>query len=69
MSKLTEDVKERRYNKTEYALEDGSGGMAVELIPASSPTATERTKVVTLDDLKASQASFKTNQIAEEESP
>jgi hypothetical protein len=68
MSNLTEDVKERRYNKIEYALEDGSGGMALELIPASSPTATERTKVVVLDDLKVPQAHSKTNEIVEEES-
>jgi hypothetical protein len=59
MNNLTEDVKEKRYNKTEYALEDGSGGMAVELIPASSPTATERTKITALDDLKVPQASFR----------
>jgi hypothetical protein len=51
MSKLIDDVKEKRYNKAEYALEDGSSGLAVELVPASVQ-ATERTKIVALDDLK-----------------
>lgn len=51
MSKLIDDVKEKRYNKAEYALEDGSGGLSVELVPASIQ-ATERTKIAALDDLK-----------------
>lgn len=51
MSKLVDDIKEKRYNKIEYALEDGSGGTAVELVPVSIQP-TERTKIAALDDLK-----------------
>jgi hypothetical protein len=51
MEAIIEDIKERRYNTTEYSLDDETDAKAVECIPTSSTEAKERKKVVGLDDL------------------
>jgi len=51
MEAVIEDIKQRRYNTTEYSLDDETGAKAVECIPTSATEAKKRKKVVGLDDL------------------
>lgn len=49
---LVEDVKERRFQTTEYSLADEGGAKAVESIPISAVGKKEPLNVVALDDLQ-----------------
>lgn len=51
MEKPVEDVKEGRYNITEYPLDDTSGNKAVECVPESLMGAHERKNVASIEDL------------------
>ena len=50
--KLVEDVKERRYQTTEYALSVEGGAKAVDSIPLSAVGKQESLNVAGLDDLR-----------------
>ena len=51
MDAVVEDIKAKRYDITEYSLDDETCAKAVECIPTSAVLAKERAKVVGLDDL------------------
>jgi len=50
--KLIEDIQERRFQTTEYSLDDETGAKASESIPVSAVGKNQPLKVVALDDLQ-----------------
>ena len=51
MEAVIEDIKARKYDTEDYALDDGTSVKAIECIPSSGVKTNERKKVVGLDDL------------------
>ena len=51
MEAVIEDIKDRKYEAKEYILDDGINVKAIECLPLSAVKASERKKVVALDDL------------------
>jgi hypothetical protein len=51
MNKFVKDVKDQKYESTEYIFDDGSDVKAIECIPISAVGGKQRSRIENLDDL------------------